>query len=48
MSAEDWAAVQRGDLQRSTTYMTGKLRIEGDMTLLLQLEDLISKFTKSG
>lgn len=48
MAAEDWAAVQRGDLQRSTAYMTGKLKIEGDMTLLLQLEDLISKFTKSG
>ena len=48
MSAEDWAAVQRGNLQRSTAYMTGKLKIEGDMTLLLQLEDLISRFTKSG
>jgi putative sterol carrier protein len=48
MAAEDWVAVQRGGLQRSTAYMTGKLKIEGDMTLLLQLEDLISKFTKSG
>ncbi len=48
MEAEDWAAVQRGELQRSTAYMTGKLKIEGDMTLLLQLEDAISRFTKSG
>jgi putative sterol carrier protein len=48
MAAEDWAAVQRGNLQRSTASMTGRLKIEGDMTLLLQLEDLIPKFTKSG
>jgi putative sterol carrier protein len=47
MAAEDWAAVQRGELQRSTAYMQGKLKIEGDMTLLLQLEDVISRFTKS-
>ena len=28
MAAEDWAAVQRGELQRSTAYMQGKLKIE--------------------
>jgi putative sterol carrier protein len=46
MAAEDWASLQRVDLQYSTAYMTGKLKIEGDMTLL-QLEDVISKFTKT-
>lgn len=46
MAAEDWAAVQRGELQRSTACMQGKLKIEGDMTLL-RLEDVISRFTKS-
>jgi putative sterol carrier protein len=48
VAAEDWAAIQSGELQRSTAYMTGKLKIEGDMTLMLQLEDVISRFTKSG
>ncbi len=47
MAAEDWAAVQRGDLRHSTACMTGKLKIEGDMTML-QLENVISRFTRSG
>jgi len=46
-SAEDWAAIQRGEMERSQAWMTGKLKIEGDMTLLLQLEETISKFTRS-
>lgn len=48
VSAEDWAAIQRGELERSQAWMSGKLKIEGDMTLLLQLEETISKFTRPG
>jgi len=45
VSAEDWDAVQRGELDRLHAWTSGKLKIEGDMTLLLQLEDMISKFS---
>jgi len=43
VSAEDWAAIQSGELDRTHAWLSGKLKIDGDMTLLLQLEDLISK-----
>lgn len=43
--AEDWAAIQRGELDRLHAWTSGKLTIDGDMTLLLQLEDMISKFS---
>jgi aminoglycoside phosphotransferase (APT) family kinase protein/putative sterol carrier protein len=43
VSADDWAAIQRGDLERFNAWTTGKLKIDGDMTLLLQLEETISK-----
>jgi putative sterol carrier protein len=46
ISAEDWSAIQRGELERSQAWMSGKLKIEGDMTLLLQLEETISRFTR--
>ena len=43
VSAEDWAAIQRGEISRMNAWTLGKLKIGGDMTLLLQLEDVISK-----
>lgn len=48
VSAEDWGKMQRGELERFKAWTDGKLKIEGDMSLLLQLEDTISKFTKGG
>ena len=45
VSAEDWDAIQRGELDRLHAWTSGKLKIDGDMTLLLQLEDMISKFS---
>jgi aminoglycoside phosphotransferase (APT) family kinase protein/putative sterol carrier protein len=45
ISAEDWAAIQRGEIDRLHAWTSGKLTIDGDMTLLLQLEDMISKFS---
>jgi len=47
-SAEDWAAIQSGELDRVQAFMGGKLKIEGDMTLMLQLEDMISKLSRPG
>ena len=46
VSAEDWAAIQRGELDRFNAWTGGKLKIDGDMTLLLQLEDAISKLNQ--
>ncbi|MBM4444160.1 MAG: hypothetical protein FJ020_02515 [Chloroflexi bacterium] len=46
VSAEDWARMQSGELERFKAWTDGKLKIEGDMSLLLQLEDTISRFTR--
>lgn len=43
VAASDWAAIQRGEMDRLHAWTGGKLKIDGDMTLLLQLEDIISK-----
>lgn len=48
VSAEAWTAIQRGELDRLHAWTSGKLKIEGDMTLMLQLEDMISKFSGAG
>jgi aminoglycoside phosphotransferase (APT) family kinase protein/putative sterol carrier protein len=48
VSAEDWAKMQRGELEKFKAWTDGKLKIDGDMTLFLQMEDIISKFTKGG
>ena len=47
VSAKDWAAIQRGEMDRIQAWMGGKLQIDGDMALLLQLEDTISKLSNS-
>ena len=48
ISAEDWGKMQRGELEKIKAWTDGKLKIEGDMTLLMQMEDTISKYTKGG
>lgn len=45
-SAEDWKAIQSGELDRIQAFMSGKMKIEGDTTLMLQLEDMISKLSR--
>lgn len=42
-SAADWGAIQRGEMDRTQAYLGGKLVIEGDMTLLMQLDDMITR-----
>ena len=46
MSAVDWAAIQRGELDRFNAWTSGKLKIDGDVTLMLQLEEAILKLSK--
>ncbi|MBM3133034.1 MAG: hypothetical protein FJZ95_08395, partial [Chloroflexi bacterium] len=42
-SAEDWAAIQRGELKRFHAWTSGKLTITGNNSLVQQLEDTIGK-----
>ncbi len=48
VAATDWAAIQRGEMDRLHAWTGGLLKVDGDMTLLLQLEDLISKMSAEG
>ena len=41
-SASDWAAIEGGELDRTLAQLRGKLIVEGDATLLAQLEDVIA------
>jgi aminoglycoside phosphotransferase (APT) family kinase protein/putative sterol carrier protein len=45
-SSADWAAIRRGELDRTQAWLGGKIKIEGDMPLMLQLEDMISRLTQ--
>jgi len=45
-SAADWVSIQRGELDRFNAWTGGKLKTDGDMTLMLQLEEAISKLSK--
>ena len=48
VSAADWAAIQDGTLDRSQAYLGGSLKVEGDLTLLMQLEEVISRLSGEG
>jgi putative sterol carrier protein len=45
-STADWDAIQDGTLDRTEAFLGGRLRIEGDLSLLMQLEDTISRLTR--
>jgi putative sterol carrier protein len=40
---EDWQAMAAGQLDGMTAFMTGKLRIEGDMSNAMQLQGVLAK-----
>jgi putative sterol carrier protein len=44
-AASDWEAIQSGALSRTEAFFSGRLKIDGDTTLLLALEDAISKLS---
>jgi aminoglycoside phosphotransferase (APT) family kinase protein/putative sterol carrier protein len=46
VDAADWEAIQRGELNRADAFLGGKLKIEGDVTLLLQLEATIAELSR--
>lgn len=41
-SANDWAAVVKGDLNAMQAFMSGKLKIQGDMGLAMKLQALLN------
>ncbi len=41
-AAEDWLAVTKGDLNPMQAFMSGKLKVQGDMSLALKLQSLLS------
>jgi aminoglycoside phosphotransferase (APT) family kinase protein len=44
MSLETWQKIQSGELNRVEAFMGGLIQVEGDMTLLMQLEDTLNRF----
>ena len=40
-AAEDWAAMASGELPGPTAFMSGKLKIEGDMPFAMSLGNLM-------
>jgi putative sterol carrier protein len=43
VSWEDWQKMAAGELDGMTAFMTGKLKIEGDMSNAMQLQGVLSK-----
>lgn len=41
ISIEDFAAMQAGELDGTTAFMTGKLKIEGDMGIAMKLQSVL-------
>ena len=40
---DDWQAMAAGQLDGMTAFMTGKLKIEGDMSIAMQLQGVLAK-----
>ena len=40
---EDWQALRNKTLDPMTAFMTGKLKVEGDMSTAMQLQGVLSK-----
>ena len=45
-SAADWDAIQTGRLDRMEAFLGGRLRVDGDLSLLMQLEQTISRLAR--
>ena len=39
----DWEAITQGQLDGMTAFMTGKLKVEGDMSNAMQLQGVLAK-----
>jgi putative sterol carrier protein len=43
VSWADWQAMAAGQLDGMTAFMTGKLKVEGDMSIAMQLQGVLAK-----
>ena len=43
VSWEDWQALRDGKLDGMTAFMSGKLKVEGDMSAAMQLQGVLAK-----
>ena len=43
VSWDDWEALSSGQLDGMTAFMTGKLKVEGDMSNAMQLQGVLGK-----
>ena len=43
VSWDDWEALSSGQLDGMTAFMTGKLKVEGDMSNAMQLQTVLGK-----
>jgi putative sterol carrier protein len=42
LSAEDWIAMVNGELNPMQAFMSGKIKIDGDMTLAMSLQNVMN------
>ncbi|MCX6018345.1 MAG: SCP2 sterol-binding domain-containing protein [Chloroflexi bacterium] len=40
VAVDDWIAVMRGEMDATHAFMTGKLRVQGDMSQLLKFQQM--------
>jgi aminoglycoside phosphotransferase (APT) family kinase protein/putative sterol carrier protein len=46
--ANDWKAIQSGELDRVQAFMGGKINVVGELQVMLRLEEMISELSKQG
>jgi aminoglycoside phosphotransferase (APT) family kinase protein/putative sterol carrier protein len=46
-TADDWRAIQEGKLDRMEAWTSARLKVDGNINVMVQLQDMISEFTKS-
>ena len=45
VSWEDWQGLAQGTLNPMTAFMSGKLKVEGDMSVAMQLQSVLGKLS---
>jgi putative sterol carrier protein len=45
-NADDWRALQSGELNQLEAWSTGRLVVEGDLNVMIQLKDVIARLSK--
>ena len=43
MNAADYVAISKGDANPMTLFMTGKIKVEGDITLAMKFQDFFDR-----